>query len=138
MHQATVPFLRAAAQVVAATVAVPIGMRVGGYLGLLSLTDEAIWDPRSLHVQKACVIGLASASAIAVRMVGTGGAPHATMLDAAIGALPGCAVVMALPKLLPALQNGRLQNRIARRTVGLMNLLLVAIGAVLAYDLPPR
>src|SRR5262249_54539519 len=131
--------IRAAAQIAAAIVAIPIGMHVGALLGLLFVADAASLDSgRMSSIEKGGIIGLVSASAIAVRLVGTGGAPHTKMLDAAIGAVPGCVVVFLLPKLIPPLQNGRLKHPVARGGVWLMSAFLIAAGATLAYDLPPR
>jgi hypothetical protein len=131
--------VRAAAQVVAAVVAIPVGMQVGALIGVLFVTDAASLDsPGMSRIELGGIIGLASAAAIAVRLVGTGDAPHARMLDAGIGAVPGYAIVVGLGKLIPALRNGRLKNRIARSAVWLLGMLLMAVGAVLAYDLPPR
>jgi hypothetical protein len=73
---------------------------------------------------------------LALRTVGTGGAPHGNGADAFAGAVAGYAVDVAIEKLTH--KTGPGDSRIGLNPWFLANLVPPAIGATLAYDVSHR
>jgi hypothetical protein len=82
------------------------------------------------------VVGATVAPALAVAMVGTGGAPHGSGAHAFAGAVAGYAVDVAIEKLTH--KTGPGDSRVGLNPWFLANLVPPAIGATLAYDVSHR
>jgi hypothetical protein len=137
-QQAQVSIPRASTQVAAATVALPIGVFAGIGLGMLTPADSA--DRQVAQIIGGIAGGVTGAvvgPAIAVRMIGTGGARHGSGSDAVAGTMAGYAADVILDGIVAAASRSH-ENRVLKTTAFFANFVLPAVGATLAYDLSRR
>ena len=123
---------RATAQVVAGTAAIPIGLLVGIDLPQLAFKSG---DPEQiLGVIMGAAVGATVAPALAVKVVGTGGAPHGITADAIGGAAVGWIGTLAVGSLYAATPLSKASNPVVGIATIAVAVALPAIGATLAYD----
>jgi len=134
--QVSIP--RASTQVAAATLALPIGVLAGVGLGMLTPADSANRDvTRIIGGIAGGVTGAVVGPAIAVRMIGTGRAPHGSGADAVAGTMAGYAADLVLDGIVAAASRSH-ENRVLKTAAFCANFVLPAVGATLAYDLSRR
>jgi hypothetical protein len=135
-QQAHVSIPRATTQVAAATIAIPVGVFGGIGLGMLTPADSEYHDVAMIIGGIAGgVTGAVVGPAIALRMVGTGGAPHGNGSDAVAGTMAGYAADLILDGIAAKVSHG---NRVVNASIFVANFILPAVGATLAYDLSRR
>lgn len=137
-QQPQISIPRASSQIAAATVALPIGMFAGIGLGMVIPADSANRDVAQIVGGIAGgVTGAVVGPAIAVRMIGTGGAPHGNGADAVAGTMAGYAADLVLDEIVARVSRSH-PNGVLKTTAFWANFVLPAIGATLAYDLSRR
>jgi len=135
-QQARVSVSRQAAQVAAGTLAIPVGLALGVAIPALTIPSESEMGeaPKIIGAIVGGVVGLTITPTLAVRAIGTGGAPHGNGGDAFTGVMVGYGADLALGGLLSATPLGHSENGVARVAVFAAALVIPAVGGTLAYD----
>jgi hypothetical protein len=121
---------RATSQVVAGTAAIPAGVLFGVAVGYSALEKDGNPIPMMLGGATGATFG----PALAVRMVGTGGAPHGSTADAVAGTLVGWAATLVATPLVSKIPLVRSHPDGLLPLAYLAAFALPAVGATLAYD----
>lgn len=122
---------RATTQVVAATAAIPVGFMFGVAVGYAALDGK---DTNPIPMMLGVATGVTFGPALAVRMVGTGGAPHGRTADAVAGTLVGWAATLVVTPLVSKIPLPKSHAEALQPLAYVAAFALPAVGATLAYD----
>ena len=122
---------RATTQVVAGTAAIPVGFLFGVAVGYSALDSK---ETNPIPMMLGVATGVTFGPALAVRMVGTGGAPHGRTADAVAGTLAGWAATLVVMPLVSKIPLPKSHAEALSSVAFLAAFALPAVGATLAYD----